>query len=888
MFTPKSMLRYFILSFFLLNLLVVKIQADESVKISDTYKDKANYLSEVEKKRHFTFKIDRDKNNFPDTWFIQKGKDFQQYHSILIDNNDGSDDNKSLRIVFSGGKTSVYTSPLKLNQRFAFNLDMDIKSLNLEKHFDHKFIFGLRALNKNQKILGEFKNTITDFSKYKKQWQKCPRLKIEKLPSETHSCVIFIELSGRDSGRSILKLDNVRIKSTPRIIFSTNQPLNIFPYDKKLEYKAIFEGTQKNIKYKYKLNVKDFRGNEIDTKEETFIGKLESHNIEKFINKPIGETGVYYINIKLFSGGNELAEVTEIVARKINLSTLANFEFGVLIGRPQEPFSRLTLAMKTLGAPLGKLELMPKNFSFASWNKNNNSFPKLDPLLLEEAPNKNFRFIGVIDKIPTESASHYKFEVNKATHVSETFPTHLKEWKLILEQILFKYGNVLRDWQIGQDNKALSIKQVASANIISTHLIKNAEWMKVFLPLKAKQKYTQSITPNLYIPNTMDMDTIAKTLASSGNQIPVTIQLDSDLNTKRPTIISNLIKKITIAKSAINRNNQPIANPIFIDSLTHENAGLMTNDYKPHSTFFATKTIIGWMQNAKYIGSFFFENKDISNYVFKKDNLAFTVIWNKKQPSQEKFYLGGHVSLTDLMGNKQDLSLAKDHSILVNLDKIPLILKTTIPQLWETMLSFKLINKDLSASVKLQNQQFTIKNNFDKNAKFDIELNYPSDWIFEKNIYSGEIDTLRTQNHRFNLSPSALSPVGALIKVRTNLQISLPNSHHYARIYREDQLSSGIKPNVKFYKTENGLQIDIHLETSKTIPKPTSFIATALFPGGEVVETLFKDILPLKKSIQKGLIPNGLKYIGKDVQLSIREHNGNRHLLKAFPIQLAF
>jgi len=885
MFKQNLFLRYFFWSLFLLSLILLKIQANET---EDTYKNKRSYLEEVEKKRRFTFNIDRDKNNFPDTWFIKKGKGYQQYHSILIDNTNGSDDNKSLRILFSGGKTSVYTSPLKLNQRYAYNLSLNIKSLNLKKSFNHKFVFGLKALNKKQEVIETFENTITDFSKYKNSWQKCPLLRISKLPSETHSCIIFIELSGRDSGRSILWLDNVHIDSSPRIIFSTNEPLNIFPYNKKLDYKAKIEGLVKDKKYTYKLDVKDFRGNEIDRKEKPFIGTLEPYTINKFIDKPIGETGVYYINIKLFSDEKELAKVEEIVARKINSTTLANFEFGVLIGRPQKPFSRLTLALKTLGAPLGKLELMPDNFSFENWNKNNQSFPKLDPLLREEAPNENFRFIGVIDKIPTESDSHESFKVNKAKHVSETFPTHSKEWKLTLKNILFEYGNVLRDWQIGKDETTLSDNQLQSASIISKHLTEKADWMKVFVPLKINQAYTKSITPNLFVPNSMSLDSLAKMLTSNGNQIPVTIQLDSESNTKRPTIIANLIKKITIAKAATNKNNQAIAKPIFIDSLTHEDAGLMTRNYQPHSTFFATKTIVELMQNAKYIGSFFFKEKDISNYVFKKDNLAFTIIWNKNKKSTKQFYLGSHVSLMDLMGNKQNLNLASDHSITVNLDQIPIILSTTIPKLWETMLSFELVNKNLSASVKLQNQQFNIKNHFNYNAKFDIELNYPRDWIFEKNIYSGEIDTKRTQNHPYTLSPSALSPVGKGIGVTAKLQISLPDAHHYVRIYREDKLSSGIQPNVKFYKTENGLQIDIHLETTKSIPNPTSFIATALMPGGEVIEVLFKDILPLKKSIQEGLVPNGLKYIGDEVQLSIREHNGNRHLLKNFPIKLAF
>jgi hypothetical protein len=855
---------------------------------ADPYENKEKYLKEVEKKRFFTFDMDLDNNNFPDTWFVQKGEGYQLYHSILIDNTNGTDDKKSLRFVFSGGKTSVYSSPLKLNQRFAYNLKLNFKTLNVGAQFNNELKFGLKTLDAKQKVIETFEFSIADFSKSNQNWETTPTLRIEKIPDNTHSCILFVELSGRPSGRSILWIDEVSIKSSPRIIFSTKAPLNIFQHDQILNYKATIEGTVEDTNYTYALNVKDFRGNIIDKEEEKFSGSTNSTIIDKFVDKAIGETGVYYINIKLLSKSVKLAEVTEIIARKIDSSVHANFEFGVLIGRPNAPFSRLTLALNTLGTRLGKLDILAKGFSFANWEKSKKSLPKLDPLLLKEAPDENFRFIGVIDKIPQEAITHKDFKVNPATHVSETFPPFDKEWKKTLEEILFKYGNVLTDWQIGKDNAPLSDQQIIEVDMITKYLTKKANWMKTFLPLGSTQQHSNIVTPNLFVPNSMTLEAMAKMLNPKSKRSPVTIELDSNLDTDRPTIIANLIKKITIAKSALNENNQPIANPIFIDSLTSENKGLMTVDFKPHSTYFAAKTIIEWMQNAKYIGSFFFENKDIVNYVFKKDNLAFTIIWHKNKKSTEKFYLGGQVSLMDLMGNRQNLNLAPDHSISVTIDQIPVILATTIPQLWESILSFKLENKDLSAAVKIQKQTFSIKNFFDNNAKFDIEVNYPSDWIVENQIFSGEIDKNRARSHSLKLSPSALSPLGNAIKVKSKLQISLPDSHHFARIYREDSLTSGIMPSMKFYKAKNGLQVDIHIETSKLISKPTSFIASALLPGGEVVEALFKDITPNKKSIQSGFIPKGLKYVGKKVELSVREHNGNRHILKTFPIQLAF
>lgn len=870
--------------FFLAIILIAITQLTSYANDTDTYLNKQVFLEQIGKKRLFTFNVDKDKNNFPDTWFIQKGKGFQQYHSILIDNQTGSDDRKSLRFVFTGGKTGVYTAPIVLSQRFAYNISLFHKIKQLKKQFGHSFIFGLRALDENQKVIDIFKQNIDNSSE---NWKQTPILRIEKLPKNVKSCVLFIEIEGRYSERNLFWIDQIEITSSPRIQLSTKRDLNIFNQGEEIHFDTSIHGTIVGKNYELEVNIQDFLGQIVENKKLTLAGKIEAYHFKEKINKPSSETGVYYINLKLSHQSQLLAEKTEIVARKITQKNTNHSEFGVLLGEPKPPFSNLLFSLEMLGSPISKINLLPSSFSFKEWNKKEGLI-SFNPLLLRDAPDKGFKFIGVLDKIPTEADNHFKFRVNPANHITDTFTTHTTEWGTILDDILFKYGNVLSDWQFGPDNISMTQEKVKEAKPIYDLLKDKADWMKVFYPIHNDLKSLNSQTPNYFIKNSIPLNKIKEKISQLTQTIPVTLELDSEFNTKRPQIIANLVKKISILRSAKLENGTPKTKPIFIDSLNSDSKGLMTKDYKPHSTYFAAKTVFSWMQNSEFIGSFFIENKNLENYVFTKADKAFVVLWNNKNESNDKFYLGKQVQLMDLMGNKNMLSIATDQSITVKTSSIPVILITDKPNLWKTILSYQLLNKNIEAAIKLQNQNIQLTNHFKNNGKFDLEIRYPGDWVLENNIFASEIQSKQTEKHNFKLSPSALSPVGKPIKTYNHLRISLPNENHFVVIYREDNILSDILPDMKFYKTHNGLQIDIHIGISEKFKGKTSFIASAMMPGGEVIEALFKNVKTGQKSIYKSYLPAGLNYIGQDAQLSIRQHTGTKSILKSFPIKLAF
>lgn len=845
---------------------------------AELFKSKEEFKHFVEQKRHFSFDIDRDKNRFPDTWFLQTGPDFQTYHSLLIDLNEGYQDKSSLRVVFSGGKTGIYTAPLKLDPRFAYNIHLYFKGKNLGSKFNNELEFGLKSFNKNQKLIKTYSKIHKTFNE---NWIESHMLRVEKLPDHSDSCILFVNLNGRPSGRSLLWLDDIQIQTSPRIIFDTKRNLNIFAKGEPIIYSQRIEGTTPKKVYSFISTVKDFLGNTIKTFNREIQGQISPIVLKYQLPIQNEVSGVYYVQSSLKNDDITLIERTEIVARNTDRKSDKSSELGVVVGSPKAPFDRLLDSLNLLGTPVSTIDLLQKPFSFSNYSTNH-GLVHLNELLLEKAPDHGYQFIGVLNAIPTEAKNHQKFEVNPPEHLIETFPTHTTSWIQLLDSILFKYGNILNAWQIGDSRTPISLKQFESGNLVLDFIRKKADWMDILLPTQPNEIVPAPTLKNIYIPNTTTLNELKSQLEKQKEDIIATVQLDSLLATPKPIIISKLVKKITILKT------YPKVKRIFIDRLTDPEFGLMTRNYKPQSSYFAVKTLIHWLQNAQFLGSIQVQDKSIVNYVFQKNEFAYSIIWRNSRSANSTFYLGKKLQLMDLMGNQSNLNVTEDHSATLPIGPIPIFLITPYPNLWKSILSFKLLEKNIQAKVKLQKQRFNMVNHFNDLGKFDLDIRYPLDWTVEKNIFSQEINSKNSLSHQISLSPSSLSPLDKKIPVTTHLSISLPNIHHHVRIYREDQIHSDITAGMKFYHSKGGLQIDISVSLDKNATRMGSFIASALMPGGESLEVFFKNVLPGEKSIQSSYLPNAKLFIGKTASLTVKENLGNRYISSSFPIQPSF
>ncbi|MBF0196873.1 MAG: hypothetical protein HQL32_04155 [Planctomycetes bacterium] len=846
---------------------------------------KLDFLNEVKAKREFNFDTDRDNNQFPDTWFFEKGESFQQFHIVKLDSSTGYKDSQSLKISFAGGKAGLYSAPLVLDKRFSYNLHFYVKGQHLGEEFDNSLIFGLNTYNENNELIQPFTQELKVFPS---DWQRSQNLRIENLPAKTHSCSLFFHLKGRPSGRSRLWIDSVNISTSPRIKIITKKELNIFNIGEEIEYEQVIEGTEVGGSYTLTTEVKDFMNQTIDSYQEKFKGSLNQHLIAKKIAGSTELNGLFYVKSALKKEDKTLIELEEMLARNTTQESKDDKrEFGLILGRPKPPFNQLIQAMKTLGIKDSKIDLLPEPFSFIAYSTEE-GLPELKDLLLKEAPDNGYQFTGTINQIPVEAGEHEKFSVTKAKHCCDTFPTHQNEWVQTLEDIIFKYGNVLSSWQLGEDSKPLNNQNINDSKTIQEFFNKKTSWMKTLIPYPwAKDLKGEGIEKNLYIPASMSLEELKAELNQEKDRLlNITLQLDSNTEADRVTIIENMVKKITLLKST----GQKRINKIFIDRLTHESRGLMSESYSPQSSFFAIKTMVQWLQNAQFIGSFQYPDKDIQNYTFIKDQNAFSVLWRKSSQGPANFYLGRNLQLLDLMGNPKKLEIKKDFSVSFNLNSTPLILSSPYPGLWKTILSYQLHEKDLKAAVKMQKQSASIMNHFGQLGKFDFRISYPQDWLTEKSIFSQELKNNMSEKHEMQLSPSALSPLDNAIPVWTELKISLmrPKNSHSVKIYREDMINSDVELGMNFFEAEGGLQVNIHIKLKDTATKPSSFIASALMPGGEALEALFKSIEPGEKSIQSIYLPGGKKYIGQTANLTVKENVGTRYINSSYPIQLAY
>jgi hypothetical protein len=565
-----------------------------------------------------------------------------------------------------------------------------------------------------------------------------------------------------------------------------------------------------------------------------------------------------------------------------------NQAFGVLLGHPQAPFDRLIKSLELLGTQISKLSLLPQDFQISSSENNSDSLPSLDPLLLEKAPDDGYQFIASIDLVPSDTI---KDKYNPPKNVLETLANYPELWKKTFDRLIFHYGNVLTDWQLGSDRDALSQADLDKITVITEHLQNKTDWMNILYPSREPID-KQGFTSNFYIDKNMTLSDIkAQLKANPWKKLVATLELHSNEDQSGLFVIEDMVKKISFLMAQRNAEGDPLVERLFIDRLTDEHgAGLMNQNYEPQSSYFAAKTLIHWTYGAEYIGSFQHPDKKIVNFAFKRGNQAFAIFWKEGQSktTPAAFNLGAELQWMDLMGNKQHVFKDSDGSALLPLSQTPGFLISPYPKLWETMMSFKLTKSPLRSKVELQDQVATIENYFSKQANFEVDFEYPQGWTLQTRKFETELKPKDQAAYQLRLSPSALSPVNTPIPVYAHLDISLKGSKHSVKVYREEKLLSDVQMNMSFFKEGKNLEMVIFVELNSDAAASTSFIASALMPNGQTFEAFFRNVQPGQNNSKRIFVLNGGEMIGKNVNLSVRENIGQRYLNADFPISTSF
>jgi hypothetical protein len=874
-------------SFFWISIFILLMGALGSVEKDLSFTSQSELYRYLEQKRLFEFDLDQDLNLFPDDWFVEQGPDFETYHKIELVKQ-GFKDSHSLSFGFSGGQTGVFSAPLVLEKRYAYNISLAYRSEGLDGSLKHRLRFGLRAYDKNNRLLNTFDLTQNSFSS---DWVKSASLRIEMLPENTTSCVLFIHLAGRPAGASILMVDQVKVEASPRIRFITGQPLNTFNTDQDVSFQQWIEGTDVGKNYDHIVEIKDFMGNNIGAVEKKSLqGQLEAIKIDKKITPSL--PGVYYVHTQLIENGQVMVDRNEIVAKDTSLEkNFSNTDFGVLIGRPSAPFEPMTHSMALLGTSVSKLDLFKDSFRLDQYSKQE-GLEDLNPLLRKLAPDLGYHFIAVLNQVPQDTIiDKYRPPENVVT----TFANRANIWNPVLDDLVLKYGNVFSDWQLGQDAQAINDEQLQNAQAVIQHIRKEMDWMKMVVPGSRTVKVEDGYLQNLNVAWDISDENLKTLLARPGQKaLNVTLELGSNQNLNQLKIIEDLVRRITYIKAAKDASGKPLVGRLFIDRLSGQNRGLMTENYQPHSTYFAAKTLIYWMKGAEYIGKFQNPDHEVVNHVFIRGEQAFCILWRESlqggqmvETKEATYYLGQDVRAMDLMGNAIDL-IENGRKCRVAVGSTPLFLITPHRELWETMLSFLLQRSDVKARVQLQPQDVRFTNYFGKQAKFDVVINYPEDWEVLNPRFSKEVFSGAGAEHAFRLSPSPLFPLNLGVPVYVDIEASLADQHHLVKVYREDRIGSDVVLGVSFFKDPQGLKMDIRLNLSADVTKASTFLVSAQLPNGQIMETFFKAVQPGEKRQNSLFILDGQNLIGGDVVITARENIGQRYLNHRFPIQPVF
>jgi hypothetical protein len=839
-------------------------------------------LKSFESMTSFPFERDGDLDGFPDEWYLNKGKTYQAYHTVTLDDKTGMGDSSSLRFGFSGGKVGVFSVPLKLSSRYAYNIRLAKKGKGLGKEYSHRLRFGLRAFDSKDQLLAERYLDELDFSS---DWSWTKTLRIPSLPEPTETCQLFVDFSGRPAGDSYLWIDQIEIQSSPSISYEAKAELGTFRPEEVPTFKIVVGGTLMGKTYKLHHTVRRFNGELLLENHQTLEGRDEPH-VEKIVLKDSG-SGVFYLAAELKLNDEVIVSESRIVARdSVELAKGSSQDIGVLLGHPEPPFAPLLQSLELLGTAISKLDLMDDDFHLGNYS-DEEGLPKLNSLLREHAPDKGVRFIARAHGVPQD---HQEEGPKGPKHIAETLDDPV--WKKTFSSWLRQYGNVLSDWQLGEDNVDLNEDHLSNLQGLVKHLKSEADWMNILLPgLRAGDN---TGVPNLIVPSSLNHSKVEALLRSHKSaNLHVTLEM-RDHSSDQIDIIEDLVIKMAKVESLVDGNGKPLVTMTFIDRLTGKNRGLMTKDYEPHSSYFAAKTLIHWLGGAEPLGRFTHPDSEIDSRVFGRGDQAFAIVWrngsDRAQSAEPTFFhLGRGLELMDLMGNRKSLSGDPRTGMVVPVGRTPVILITPYRELWETLLSFELVEKNgVKAKVKFQPQSLTFSNQFSKQAKFNLNWSYPTNWEVQPVALEPQVVSMGQGRVDFVQSPSPLFPINRKVPVHVDVEISMEGDQHFAKVFREDAIRSDVKPVVHFYPDGKDLKVEVQILLSEDAPGITSFIASAQLPDGRILEAFFKDLAPGAKKMASLHVTGGRSMIGGELTLTVRESIGERYLLTSHPIKTRF
>jgi len=830
----------------------------------------------------FAFDLDEDSDGFPDQWILKKGKGYQAYHGVSLDKTTGMGDSSSLLMDFSGGQVGVYSIPLQLDQRYAYNIRLALKGEGLSSTYAHSLRFGLRAFDSKDQPIGKYEREEMEFPS---KWSWSGTLRVSRLPGPTKSCQFFVDLSGRPAGDSRLWIDQIEIQASPSITFETDAKLNTFGPDQMPTFKMMVGGTVAGKRYTLNHTVHRFNGDLLlEGREE--IGGREEVFEKELVLKNSG-AGVFYLKADLQLDGEVMVSESVIVAREsAELSKGKSRDIGVLLGHPNPPFEPLLQSLELLGTAISKLDLIDGDFDLGKF-RDQEGLVKLNPLLRKHAPDKGVRFIGRVQGVPADFLT-----------VGPKGPKHIADllddprWKKVFYAWVRDYGNVLSDWQLGQDEVDLSQEQLSKVLPIVDYLKEKTSWMRVLLP--GLQSGNGTLVPNLMVPSTLHHSKVEAFLRSqNSDNLHVTLEL-LDHQHQQIDIIEDLVIKMAKVESLVGKDGKSLVAKTFIDRLTGEDRGLMTGSYEPHSSFFAAKTLIYWMEGAEFLGRLSHPDPEVDSRVFGRGDLAFAIVWRDVEDKDPKpkptlFHLGRSLEVMDLMGNRTKASGDVRSGMEIPVGRTPVILISPFRDLWETLLSFRLVEKEgAKARVEFQPQGLEFTNHFPKQAKFNLNWSYPANWEVQPVALEPQVGSMAKGRVDFLQSPSPLFPINLPVPVFVDVDISMEGDQHFVQAYREDSIRSDVKPVVHFYPDGQDLKIEVQLKLSERAPQRSSFIASAQLPDGRILEAFFKDLAPGAEQMASLFVTGGSSLVGGDLTLTVRESIGQRYLLSSHPIKTRF
>lgn len=844
---------------------------------------------------HCTFDESWDVNydGWPDHWVRKRDPGFPSYLTIGIHQDESATAERCLKIELDGGAAAVYSAAIPIDDRFAYLLETDLKTLGLVH--DVAFI-SLTFYD------AEHQPVKTLFSQKHREALDWVRLQIGPfspagLKAKQVVIGLHVEPTGRQDLQGEIKFDNVWLARLPWIELAANSPHKVYSDPSEVCVSCSLSGIAE-AEAEIEFELLDVAGNRlarerlpVETSE--IIGsELPPPNVFGTSNLVAsGYTGTvdwrpmleapgrradrfYRVRATLHTAGSPQPQREVPLAVIGPLPIPSTSEFGWSLPRGDDPLSLEALA-----------RLLPQVgihwLKFPVWYDQEATPQRGDQLLsfAEQLGDAQIELVGVLASPPPAFRKNWD-AFAESPQAASIFSLDANDWAASLEPVLARLSFKVRYWQLGHDHDTSFVgypdlpKKIAE---IRNQLYRYGQrvclglgWSWLVEPVDVPHAPWEFLTLSADPPLTgAELETYLSRHDRQSVQRWVLIEPLARSEYSLAARIDDLLQQVIAAKVQG-------ADRIIVPNPIDDERGLMNSDGTPGELLLPWRTAALTLGGAEYLGSIRLPQKS-HNQIFVRDGEAIMVLWNET-PTQEVLYLGDDLRQIDIWGRIHQVppSASPDqaHCQVIDVGPLPTFLVGVNEQVarWRMAVQFE---HDRIPSIFGTTHRNTLRftNMFSQGGGGNVTLVMPPTWDTYPRRHTFRAAAGDELADEFEIKLPFTASTG-LHEVRIDFNVHA-DRHYRFSVYRELQVGLG---DIEIEVTTKLTDDDVLIVEQRMLNKTDQVVdfKCLLHAPDRRRETAHVIQLGRGENVQRYYFPRGHELLGDELWLRAEETTGPR------------